>query len=156
MKKILLIIILFMLISGTACSNTSIPEQDNIDYQQMYEAVMKDQAPLIKDITFKTIDGKVIEEEANWFTLEKQVRIIVTLEGDCQQIELFVTPTGTETYKLQKLIDEVTPNQNVAEYIWEVPDYTMGHFNIIAYNRDVGRRSDYYNVYYEPDTTQQP
>lgn len=158
MKKTLWIIALFMLVNLTGCSNLGISKHENTDYKQMYEEVLKDQAPLIKDITFNTLDGKVIEEEANWFFLDKQVRIIVTLEGDCQEVDLFVTPSGSETYKLQKLIDKITPNQNVAEYVWNVPDDTHDHFNIIAYNKNVGRRSDLYNVISKngQDTTQKP
>ena len=47
---------------------------------------------------------------------------------------------------MQKLIEEVDTNKNVAEYIWDVPDDTYGHLNIIAYNKDAGRKSDLYNV----------
>ncbi len=65
---------------------------------------------------------------------------------DCQYVDLFVTPTGSGTYKEQQLIEEIDVIQNVAEYIWNVPDDTLGHFNIIAYNKNVGRKSDFYNV----------
>jgi len=158
MKKIILIIILFVLVILSACSKQDISTQENINYKHLYEETMKDQAPLIKDITFKTLNGKVIEKDDNWVFLDKQVRIIVTLEGDCQEVDLFVTPTGSATYRLQKLIEEITPNHSVAEYVWNVPDETRGHFNIIAYNKNVGRRSEYYNVVSKDnqDTKQKP
>jgi len=146
MKKTLWIVVLFMLVYLTGCSNLGISKQDNTDYKQMYQEVLKDQAPLIKDITFKTLDGKVIEEDGGWYFLDKQVKIIITLEGDCQYVDLYITPTGSQTYKEQKLIEEIDTQQNVAEYIWVVPDYTHDHFQIIAYNKDVGRKSDIYNV----------
>lgn len=158
MKKMLWVIALFMLVNSAACSNPGISKQDSTNYKQMYEETIKDQAPLIKDITFKTLDGKVIEEDDNWFCLDKQVKIIVTLEGDCQEVDLFVTPSGSATYQMQQLIDVISPKHNLAEYVWNVPDDTMGHFNLIAYNGDVGRRSDLYNVVSKSgqDTSQKP
>lgn len=88
----------------------------------------------------------MIQKEANWFTLEKQVKITITLEGNSQYVDLFVVPTGSETYKQQQLIEEIDTNQNVAEYVWDVPRDTHHHFYVVAYNKDVGRKSDIYNV----------
>ncbi len=152
MRKILcktvlpILITLTTLTTFTACSNQNNSKIENTDYKKMYEDVLKDQAPIIKDITFKTMDGKPIKKNAKWYMLDKQVKITITLEGNCQYVDLFVTPAGTETSKMQKLIEEVDTNKNVAEYIWNVPDDTLGHFNIIAYNKNVGRKSDFYNV----------
>jgi hypothetical protein len=112
----------------------------------MYEKLLADQAPTIKDIKFMTMDGKVIKEDNDWYHLDKQVKIGITLQGNCGVIDLFYTPLGTETYKQQQLIEEIMPKQNYAEYVWNVPDDAGGQFNIIAYNKDVGRRSDLYNV----------
>lgn len=118
-------------------------------YATFNEELLKDQVPPIKDIMFKTTDGKTIEADAGWYILDKQVKIIMTFESDCQTADLFVTPSGTETYKMQQLIETVNVNQNVAEYVWNVPDDTHGYFNIIAYNKNVGRKSDYYNVVFK-------
>ena len=141
MKKTFLVIILFALFSLVGCSTN-----DSVDYKQMYEQLLQEQPPLIKDIIFETPDGKVINKNAGWFELGKKVKIVIVLEGSCTEVELFVTPTGTETYTLQKMIGMVTPNNNIAEYTWDVPDGTMGHFNIIAYNGNAGRRSESVNV----------
>lgn len=104
------------------------------------------EAPLIKDIKFETPDGKVIKPNQGWYELGSKVKIVITLEGNCTEVDLFITPTGSATYKLQKLIDSVYPENNIAEYTWDVPQGLLGHFNIIAYNGDIGRKSDYYNV----------
>ncbi len=146
MKKILCAMFLLLLISLTGCSNSVNSPNSNINYKQMYEELLKNQAPIIKDVAFKTMDGKAIEKNANWYMLDKQVKIIIIFEGDCQTVDLFVSPSGSESYKMQRLIEEVSTTQNVVEYVWNVPDDTQGHFNIIAYNGNAGRKSDYYNI----------
>ncbi len=150
MKKTFLVLILFALFSLLGCSNqysnSKNSTDDNVVYKQMYEQLLKEQPPLIKAIRFETPDGNVINETSGWFELGTKVKIVIVLEGSCANVDLFVTPTGTETYTLQKMIGTVTPNNNIAEYIWDVPDGTMGHFNVIAYNGNVGRRSDLINV----------
>jgi len=142
MKKVLWMLILVMAFNVAGCSF----HNDNTDYKSMYEKLLADQAPTIKDITFMTMDGKAVNKNYNWFVLDKQVKIGITLDGNCGVIDMFYTPAGTETYKQQRLIEEISPKQNYAEYVWNVPDDTMGYFNIIAYNKDVGRRSDLYDV----------
>ena len=110
----------------------------------MYEKLLQDQPPLIKDIKF---DGKIIKL-GDWAEVGGKVKIVITLEGNCQEVDLFYTPVGSAIYKEIKLIEivDVEPGQNAAEYIWDVPQDTNGFFKIIAYNKDVGRRSDEYNV----------
>lgn len=40
-------------------------------------------------------DGKVeIKQNANWFELGPKVKIVVVLEGNCQEVDLFITPYG--------------------------------------------------------------
>ncbi|HVJ49722.1 hypothetical protein [Desulfitobacterium sp.] len=135
-------ILIFILVSLVGCSNVNISKNDQTDFKQLYEKSIQDQAPLIKDIKF---DGKVINNN-EWCEVGNKVHITITLEGACQEVDLFITPTGSGVYKEQKLIEVVTPNKNIAEYVWEVPQDTMVAFNIIAYNKNVGRRSDLYNV----------
>lgn len=77
---------------------------------------------------------------------KSKVKIRITLNGPATLVELYITPTGTRTYQLQRLIDMTYPKNGVAEYVWDVPDGTMGHFWIIAYNRHAGRKSDLVNV----------
>ncbi|KUO74707.1 MAG: hypothetical protein APF81_17895 [Desulfosporosinus sp. BRH_c37] len=66
----------------------------------MYEKLLQVQPPLIKDIKFETPDGKVINKNAGWFEVGEKVKIVISLEGDCQLVDLFITSTGSETYKL--------------------------------------------------------
>lgn len=147
MKKVVCLILLIITINLTACSNAAVTNEDkNADYKQKYQELLENQAPFIKDITFKTMDGKTIKEEANWYTLDKQVKIIITLTGNCSNVELFKVPSGSETYKQQQLIEAIPVNQNVAEFVWNVPNDIHDHFFIIAYNKDVGRKSEFYNV----------
>lgn len=128
MKKVLYLL-LFILINLTACSSTAVLDEDKIiDDQQKYQELLKDQAPFIKDITFKTMDGKTIEEEANWYTLDRQVKVMMTLTGNCTSVELFKVPTGSETYKQQQLIEEILVNQEVVEFVWTVPNDIHDHF----------------------------
>lgn len=147
MKKVLCVLLLIITINLTACSSTAVLDQDkNVDYKQKYQELLKDQAPFIKDITFKTMDGKTIEKEANWYTLDKQVKVIITLTGNCTSVELFKVPSGSETYKQQQLIEGIPVNQDVVEFVWNVPNDIHDHFFIIAYNKDVGRKSSLYNI----------
>lgn len=150
MKKSILFVILLALCSLAGCSNQHNtlkgPANDNVDYKKMYNQLLQEQPPLIQEIRFETPDGKIIKENAGWFELGKKAKIVIVLKGICTQVDLFITPTGTQTYTMQKMIDTVSPNNNIAEYTWDVPDGTMGHFNIIAYNGNVGRRSELVNV----------
>ena len=110
-----------------------------------YNALLKEQPPIVKKIRFETLEGRKLDD-STWVTLEDKVRIIVTVSGRCNQIDLIITETGTSTYKYQKIIDVVFPKNNAAEYVWEVPQDTRGHFWVVAYNGYVGRRSTSINV----------
>ncbi|MFA5881119.1 MAG: hypothetical protein WC834_02895 [Eubacteriales bacterium] len=150
MKKAFVVVILFVLISLVGCTNQynslKSSTNDTVYYKQIYKQLLQEQPPLIKDIRFETVDGKVIKENGGWFELGQKVKIVIVLEGSCTQVDFFVTPTGTQTYTLQKMIGTVTANNNIAEYTWDVPDGTMGHFDIIAYKDNVGRRSGLFNI----------
>ncbi|HVJ50665.1 hypothetical protein [Desulfitobacterium sp.] len=143
-EKIIWIAILIVLVNLAGCSSPNIVNNDKTDYKQLYEKSLQDQPPLIKDIKF---DGKIIKS-GDWAEVGEKVKIVITLEGDCREVDLFYTPVGSAVYKEQKLIEivYVEPGQNTAEYFWDVPQDTNGFFKIIAYNKDVGRRSDEYNV----------
>jgi hypothetical protein len=82
MKKVLWMIILVMALNVTGCSL----HNDKTDYKSMYETMLADQAPTIKDIKFMTMDGKAVNKNYNWFVLDKQVKIGITLDGNCQEV----------------------------------------------------------------------
>lgn len=123
--------------------------EQQIDYKEKYEKLLEEQPPQIEHIRFQTIDGKVLNEVASWIILKNRVKILITFSGNCTEVELYIVPTGTETYKLQQLIDVIVPKNNIAEYIWDVPDSTMGYFWVVAYNKDVGRKTEQIKVIHE-------
>lgn len=135
-------IIFFSLGSCTNISNNKATD----NYQKKYEQLLQEQPPQIEGIRFETLDGQTLDKNANWIELKDKVKIIVNLSGNSTGIEFYIAPTGTETYKLQQLIDFVNVKNGVAEYTWDVPEGTMGHFWIVAYNQNVGRKSDLINV----------
>ncbi len=144
MKKITLLVLLIILLNTIGCYSPSISIKDNKEYKQLYEKSIQDQPPLIKDIQF---DGKTVNNNG-WCEVGEKVKIDITLEGNCSEVDLFYTPAGSAVYKEQKLIEklDVESGQNTVEYIWDVPEDTMGFFNIIAFNKNLGRRSDLFNV----------
>lgn len=83
--------------------------------------------------------------------LDGKLKIRISIEGECTSIYMFITPTGTETYLMQNMVEsiDVIKGQKEIEYIWEVPKGTMGHFGIIAYDKMVGRKVYSNNIYSE-------
>lgn len=140
MKKVITLFVILLCLSG--CSSSGISSNNEINYKHLYEQSLQDQPPLIKEIYF---DGKVLNE-AEACEVRNTAKIMITLEGNCDEVDLFYTPAGSDVYKEQKLIEIVDPNNNIAEYTWNVPENIMGYFNIVAYNKNVGRRSEFYNV----------
>lgn len=149
-SKLTMMCIIFLLIGICGCSYTqnsqSNESKDKIDYKRMYEELLREQPPEIEKIEFLTLDGQVLNENNNWIQLEDKVKIRIILNGACTDVKLYIAPTGTETFKLQKAIDIVYPEDGVAEYIWDVPEGTLGHFWVVAYNNELGRKSALINV----------
>jgi hypothetical protein len=142
-KKIFWAILIFVLwINLAGCSISNVPN-NNINYKNLYEKSLIDQPPIIKDIRF---DGKSIDV-GSWVEVGEKVKVSITLEGDCQEAYLYYTPTGSAVYKEQKLLEivDVEPGKDIAEYTW-TPNDIHGFFQIIAFNKNVGRRSELYNV----------
>lgn len=142
-KKIfwsILILILWINVGG--CSISKVPNNDNSN-KNLYEKSLLDQPPIIKDIRF---DGKSINV-GSWAEAGEKVKISITLEGNCQEVYFYYTPTGSAVYKEQKLIEivDIEPGKDIAEYTW-TPKDIHGFFQIIAFNKNVGRRSELYNV----------
>jgi hypothetical protein len=146
MKKIACIVIVILLSNLVGCSKINNFTNTQINYKQMYEKLLKDQPPKIKNIKFETPDGKIIRQTEGWYVIGNKVKIIITLEGDCQEVDLFTIPAGSDTYREQKIIDIIVPQNDVAEYSWNVPEDTMEYLQVIAYNKNVGRRSELFNI----------
>lgn len=108
------------------------------------------QPPEIIEVSFTNIlDEDLLKD--GWFTVgeDNKAKINIKVKGNCTSVDMFITPTGTETYVLQKMVDSLIggPGENQFEYIWNVPEGTIGHFWIIAYNGDIGRKSKSFNIY---------
>lgn len=151
MKKkiymIIVIIILILSVNFVSYSKVNNSNKAKINYKQMYEKLLNDQPPKIMKIQFQTPDGKILKPDGGiWYRIGSKIKIIITLKGDCQEVDLFTTPTGSAVYKEQKLIEIVTPEKNIAEYTWNVPKDFMGFLQIIAFNKNVGRRSELINI----------
>ncbi|KNY25509.1 hypothetical protein [Pseudobacteroides cellulosolvens] len=144
-KLIITALCLIIFFSLNSCTNIS-NNKTTDNYQKKYEQLLQEQPPQIEEIRFETLDGQILNKNANWIELKDKVKILVTLSGNSTEVEFYITPTGTETYKLQQLINLVEVKNGIAEYIWDVPQSTMGHFWIVAYNKNVGRKSDLINV----------
>lgn len=123
-----------------------------VDYNR--SDTVSNEAPMIAGVDFKGVNNENVME-ANWAIVpsDGKVKIIIELEGECTSIEMFITPTGTDTYLEQKMIAVIDNpyGKNKIEYIWEVPKGTLGHFSIIAYNGMVGTRFYGNEVIYDSD-----
>jgi hypothetical protein len=131
----IIVALLLLVPNGSGCSNL-----------QQGGSKISEQAPLIKEIRFEDPAGKVISQKDGWYELGAKVKIVVVLAGDCQEVDMLIMPTGTAVYKEQRPLAMAMPENHTAEYVWDVPPYTMGYFQVIAFNGDVGRRSALYNV----------
>jgi len=94
------------------------------------------------------------KEEANWYKIESSSLIFdVELEGYCDVIEVYTVPTGTEVYKDVRLVDMIfsKPFEKFGKQTIEVKNIhlDMGRVYFVFYNKDVGRRSESFNIYKE-------
>lgn len=127
-------------------------KQELVGLETVIEENIKEKAPEITEISFENIAGNDLYKD-RWVTVgeDDKVKIRIKINGNCTSIDMFIVPTGTETYLLQKIIDSLTasPEQNEFEYIWDVPKGTMGRFWVIAYNGNTGQKSETFNIYNE-------
>lgn len=127
-------------------------KQELMALETVIEENIKGKAPEITEISFENITGNDLYKD-RWVTVgeDDKVKIKIHINGNCTSIDMFIVPTGNETYLLQKMVDSLTgsPEQNEFEYIWDVPKGTMGRFWIIAYNENAGQKSESFNIYNE-------
>lgn len=112
--------------------------------KQKYEQITKYTPPVINYVKFQTLDGKDINKQDNRYFLDSKSKIIISISGECQVVELYYTEDRTQTWKHQKLIYPVAVSHgenHAVEYTWDVPD-AGGSFWIVAYNLPVGIKSD--------------
>lgn len=162
-KTIWILVIVFLILvlwgfTHLLKSSTQMKEQSiklENDLKKLKDENMKmlnNQSPEIIEISFSDTLGNDLLNDG-WVTVgdDDRAKITIRVRGNCTSVDMFIKPTGTETYLLQKIIDSITgnPGQNEFEYIWDVPKGTMGHFWVIAYNNKNGRLSEAFNIYNE-------
>jgi hypothetical protein len=106
----------------------------------------------ILDISFYDENGNKLNPIDGWIPLHKKTKIVVTYSGRADQIDYIFTPTGTETYNLQKIIGNsfVSPNDTKAEFIWTPSaEQTLGYINISIHQGNYSVRSELINVMYQ-------
>lgn len=112
--------------------------------------ILDNQAPDIIEVSFTNLSGEDLLKDG-WFTVgeDNKLKINIKVKGNCTSVDMFIKPTGTDAYTSQKMVDSLVggPGENQFEYIWDVPEGTMSHFWIIAYNGDIGQRSKPFNIY---------
>lgn len=140
------ILIIFLFISVIA--NVSLVNM-NKDLELMQSEIPSNLSPDIISIEFLGSNNQNVVQDG-WATVpaDGRLKIKFKLKGDCTSIEMFITPTGSSTYLLQRRVEviDILPGQEEAEYVWQVPKGTLGHFDIIAYNGMKGTKSELYNV----------
>lgn len=158
-KTLLILTVILLLISSSGFIYLLKSREQNIKLEQELEKlksesakILNTQPPEIIEVSFKNISGSDLLKDG-WVTVgeDDKAKIIIKVKGNCTSLDMFIAPTGTGTYVLQTMIASLTgeAGQNEFEYIWNVSKGTMGHFWIIAYNGNNGRRSETFNIYNE-------
>jgi hypothetical protein len=98
------------------------------------------------------MNGNKLQASDGWIHVQRNTKITVTYTGKADQIDYIFTPTGTETYNLQKIIGNsfVGPNDTKAEFVWSPsPVQSMGYISISINQGHYSLRSDDINVIYQ-------
>lgn len=112
--------------------------------KQNYDQTVKYSPPVINYVKFQTLDGKDINIQDFRYSLDSKTKVIISVSGECDVIELYYNEAGSEPWQYQHLIYPlgVSPGkEHLLEYIWNVPN-APGTFWIVAYNTPVGTRSN--------------
>lgn len=99
----------------------------------------------ILDISFYDRNGTKLKPVDGWIRINKSTKIVVTYKGSADQIDYIFAPTGTETYKLQKIIGYsfVGPNDTKAEFIWTPSaDQSLGYITVSINQGNYSIKSD--------------
>lgn len=135
MKKVLIWLLLFTcLLSSTSFENKDQTAKPSKNYEKsVYNSKSSILNVKILDISFFNDNGTKIQPVAGWIHINKNVKIIVQYRGRADQIDYIFTPTGTETYKLQRIIGSsfVKRNNTRAEFVWAPDkDQSLGYITV--------------------------
>lgn len=106
----------------------------------------------ILDISLFDMNGNKLQATDGWIHVQKNTKIVVTYSGNADEIDYIFTPTGTETYNLQKIIGNsfVGPNDTKAEFVWSPSsDPSIGYISVSISQGNYSVKSDYINVIYQ-------
>ncbi|NDL67758.1 hypothetical protein [Anaerotalea alkaliphila] len=113
-------------------------------------------APEVLEVQFLDMQGNDAMRDG-WVTpgADGRLEIRIRYKGQCDAVEIFSTPSGTETYELQSLAarfevaGDASLEEQEASYVWEIPQGTMAHFWLVAMNKNIGRRTEIFNIIME-------
>jgi hypothetical protein len=153
-KMTMLLILLILSLSLVSCGKTK--DQSNLtNVNDMSSPTSTSSSILdvkILDISFYDMNGNKLQATDGWIHVQKNTKIVVTYTGNADQIDYIFTPTGSETYNLQKIIGNsfVGPNDTKAEFVWNPStDQSMGYISISINQGHYSLRSDDINVIYQ-------
>jgi len=100
--------------------------------------------PLYKSIELLDKTGKPLPKEGNFIKLAAKTTVKVTFYNKVTHLYLMLTPTGTATFTLTKLIKVVTSPEKTTEitFTWEPEPGTLGYMFLIACNNRICTQSD--------------
>jgi len=150
MKKLIILmlcsIMLFVTACGSAKEEAPKKDQDTSEYKAKYEHLLTRQPASIKSIEFFDEAGNLIENSGSWVEVEGFCRIKLTLDSRATRVDFFASPTGTEAYKLQRLLDMVYPESEEVNFEIEFPKDFMGRIWFVVYIDTLGRIAEDINL----------
>jgi hypothetical protein len=153
MKRVLLWSLFLILLMTSCVKSNNQPDTRNKDIKANTGISSRSILNVkILNISFYDENGNKLNPIAGWIHLQKNTKIVVTYSGNADQIDYIFTPTGTETYNLQKIIGNsfVGPNDTKAEFVWTPSaDQTLGYINISINQGNYSVKSDLINVTYQ-------
>jgi hypothetical protein len=144
---LLLILVLFM----TSCENSNRrldTSQNNIATNTVISSGSILDVKIV-DISFYDEKGKKLTNIDGWIHVHKNTKIVVSYEGNADQIDFIFVPAGTEMYTSQTIIGYslVGPNDKKAEFIWAPSaEQSLGYIIISINQCRYSLKSDSINV----------
>lgn len=118
------------------------------------EGKTEEQAPIIKSVTFYDKNQEFVEDEALWYNAANIESILVQWEGGVpNSIQVFATPSGTETLDETKLLlTKVIKDGDNVELL-DADALKAGYMLHVYVQLDFGNGnivvSDLYNIFYD-------